>query len=70
MFESIKTGEQVAQEKYETAYAQVEQARLVAYKETADPLFFRWQSGSGTKEEWQAERQKIKNANPHPEVVV
>ena len=53
---------------YEVAYAQVEQARQEAYQKTADPLFFKWQAGSGTKEEWEAERQRIKDANPYPEV--
>jgi hypothetical protein len=54
---------------YEVAYAQVEQARQFAYQQTADPLFFKWQAGTGTKEEWEAERQRIKDAHPYPEDV-
>jgi hypothetical protein len=54
---------------YEVAYAQVEQARQVAYQQTADPFFFKWQAGTGTKEEWEAERQRIKDAHPYPEDV-
>jgi len=46
---------------------QVEQARQAQYQETTDPLFFKWQAGSGTKEEWETERQRIKDANPYPE---
>ena len=53
---------------YETVYARVEQARQSAYQQTADPMFFKWQAGSGTKEEWETERQRIKDANPYPEV--
>jgi hypothetical protein len=45
----------------------VEMARQAAYKETADPMFFEWQAGSATKEEWEAERQRIKDAHPYPE---
>ena len=54
---------------YEVAYEQVEQARQVSYQASADPLFFKWQAGSGTKEEWEAERQRIKDAHPYPEQV-
>jgi len=57
-----------AEVQYETAYARVEQARQSAYQQTADPMFFKWQAGSGTKEEWETERQRIKDANPYPEV--
>jgi hypothetical protein len=53
---------------YEVAYEQVERARANAYRETSDALFFKWQSGQATEEEWQAERQRIKDANPYPEV--
>ena len=52
---------------YEVAYERIEQARQAAYQQTADPLFFKWQAGTGTKEEWEAERQRIKDANPYPE---
>jgi hypothetical protein len=52
---------------HEVAYAQVEQARQQAYQQTADPLFFKYQAGSATKEEWEAERQRIKDSLPYPE---
>jgi hypothetical protein len=54
---------------YEVAYEQVEQARQAAYQKTADPLFFKYQAGSATKEEWEAERQRIKDSYPYPEPV-
>jgi hypothetical protein len=55
---------------YEVAYAQVEQTRQAEYQKTADPLFFKYQAGSATKEEWEAERQRIKDLYPYPEKVV
>jgi hypothetical protein len=53
---------------YERAYAQVEATRQAEYQRTADPLFFKWQAGSGTQEEWVAARQAVKDAHPYPEV--
>jgi len=58
-----------AEVQYETVYAQVERSRQAEYQATTDPLFFKWQAGSGTKEEWETERQRIKDANPYPEAV-
>jgi hypothetical protein len=52
---------------HEVAMEQVEQARAIAYRETADPLFFKYQAGESTKEEWEAARQEIKDAHPYPE---
>jgi hypothetical protein len=55
---------------YEVAYEQVEQVRKAEYQKTADPLFFKYQAGSATKEEWEAERQRIKDLYPYPEKMV
>lgn len=52
----------VAQE----SYAQVEAARRAAYEHTSDPLFFKWQRGDGTREEWEGKVAEIKAANPYP----
>jgi hypothetical protein len=52
---------------HEVAHEQVEQARAVAYRETSDALFFKYQAGESTKEEWEAARQEIKDAHPYPE---
>ena len=41
-----------------------EQKRLLAYMNEADQLFFKWQAGSGTKEEWLAKREEIKQRYP------
>lgn len=46
--------------------AEVERARLWAYEQTSDPLFFKWQRGDGTEEEWLAAVAKVKADNPYP----
>ena len=45
----------------------VEQARALAYRETADPLFFQYQRGEVTKAEWLAAVEAVKTAHPYPE---
>ena len=51
---------------YEAEYAQVEQARAKAYRETSDPIFFEYQRGDATEAEWLAAVQAVKDANPYP----
>jgi aminoglycoside phosphotransferase (APT) family kinase protein len=51
---------------YQREYATVEQARREAYERDADPLFFRWQRGTGTEQEWLDAVQGVKDANPYP----
>jgi hypothetical protein len=55
------------QVQYDRAYAQVEQARHAAYISDADPLFFRWQRGTGTEQAWLDAVQGVKDANPYPD---
>lgn len=38
--------------------------RAEQYRLRADPLFFKWQRGTATKEDWLAEIQKIKEEYP------
>lgn len=38
--------------------------RRVAYMQEADPLFFKWQRGDATKEEWLAKIEEIKTKHP------
>jgi len=52
---------------YETAYAEVEQARAQAYRETSDPIFFEYQRGDATEAEWLAAVEAVKAANPYPQ---
>lgn len=53
--------------KYETEYARVEQARQIAYRETADPIFFQYQRGDATEAEWLAAVEAVKTAHPYPQ---
>jgi hypothetical protein len=46
---------------------QVEQARAVAYRETADPLFFQYQRGEVTEQVWLDAVAAVKTAHPYPE---
>lgn len=51
---------------YEFAYEQVEQARQSAYQASADPLFFQYQRGTATEQEWLDAVQAVKDAHPYP----
>ena len=46
---------------------QQERNRQAAYTQEADPLFFKWQAGEATKEEWEAKRAEIRERYPYPE---
>ena len=52
---------------YDRAYAQVERARHAAYITDADPLFFKWQRGTGTEQAWRDAVQAVKDAHPYPQ---
>jgi hypothetical protein len=45
----------------------VERQRRWAYAESADPLFFAWQHGDATEQEWLDAVQAVKDAHPYPE---
>jgi len=51
---------------YEVAYERVEQTRASAYRETSDPLFFQYQRGTATEQEWLDAVQAVKDAHPYP----
>lgn len=51
---------------YERAYAATEQARAAAYRETSDPIFFEYQRGDATEQEWLDAVQAVKDAHPYP----
>jgi hypothetical protein len=55
-----------AQVEYETACEQVEADRQVAYRQTADPIFFEFQRGDKTEAEWLDAVQAVKDAHPYP----
>ena len=52
MFKIIKTPEQVTAEEAQKKLEQIQAQRKVAYIEEADPLFFKYQRGEATKQEW------------------
>ena len=51
---------------YVSPKAEQEAARGAAYIAEADPLFFKWQAGEATEEEWKAKRQEIRDRYPYP----
>ena len=50
----------------EMALEQSKQNRAVAYRNESDPLFFKYQAGEVTKEEWLAKRGEIRVRYPYP----
>ena len=51
---------------YDRQVAIVEAARLAAYEQQSDPLYFKWQRGDATEAEWRAAVAKVKADNPYP----
>jgi len=45
---------------------QAQQSRASAYQQEADPLFFKYQRGEATKEEWEAKIEEIRERYPYP----
>lgn len=39
-------------------------ARSIAYRDESDPLFFKWQRGESTEQEWLNKVQEIRNRFP------
>jgi hypothetical protein len=54
------------QVEYENAHKAVEFARAQAYRETSDPIFFQYQRGTATEQEWLDAVQAVKDAHPYP----
>jgi hypothetical protein len=52
---------------YETVRAAVQAERQAAYIRDADPLFFGYQRGENTEQEWLDAVQAVKDAHPYPE---
>jgi hypothetical protein len=55
------------QVEYEVARQQVAQARQVAYREFSDPIFFEYQRGNNTEQDWLDAVQAVKDTHPYPE---
>jgi hypothetical protein len=54
------------QVQYEVAYEQVEKARQAAYQTESDPVFFQFQRGSATEQDWLDAVEAVKTAHPYP----
>ena len=51
---------------YNREYAAVQETRRQGYVLNADPLFFGFQRGDNTEQEWLDAVQAVKDANPYP----
>jgi hypothetical protein len=54
------------QVQYDREYKAVEKARQAAYVTDSDPLFFEWQRGDATEQQWRDAVQAVKDAYPYP----
>jgi len=50
----------------EQAHQRAQASRAAAYASEADQLFFKYQRGEATKEEWEAKIEEIRNRYPYP----
>lgn len=44
----------------------IQESRATAYVKETDPLFFKYQAGEVTKEEWLVKREEIRQRYPYP----
>ena len=51
----------------EIARENVERARQIAYRIESDPIFFEYQRGDKTEQEWLDAVQAVKDAHPYPD---
>lgn len=65
--ENIFDAEAMAKEYDRQQFEIIKINRLLAYQKNADPLFFKWQAGEATKEEWLDARSLVVEQNPYPE---
>jgi hypothetical protein len=52
---------------FNEALTEARRCRAEAYTAEADPLFFKYQAGESTREEWEQCRQNIRKRYPYPE---
>jgi hypothetical protein len=55
------------QVQWDRQYAQAQQARHAAYVEQSDPVFFRWQRGQATEQDWLDAVAAVDAAHPYPD---
>ena len=51
---------------YERAVEAVNESRLNAYRTESDPIFFQYQRGEKTEQEWLDAVKAVNDANPYP----
>lgn len=54
-------------ESYQRAVAEIDNLRRQGYQTQSDPIYFEWQRGDKTEQEWLDAVQAVKNAHPYPE---
>jgi hypothetical protein len=64
--EEIAEREKWAAGAYDRELSQVQEDRRQAYIRDADPLFFAYQRGENTEQDWLYAVQAVKDANPYP----
>lgn len=64
--EQIKEYQKYTSEKIDREKERIRQARQSEYQQKADPIFFKWQAGEATKEEWLDIRSEINSKYPYP----
>lgn len=52
--------------KYKSEYDKVSEARRIAYTSESDPVFFQYQRGEKTEQEWLDAVKAVNDANPYP----
>lgn len=66
--EEIAEREQWAQVQQDQAVKDAQDMRRQGYQIYADPVFFKWQRGEATKEDWDAARAQVEADFPIPVV--
>ena len=57
---NFKTAEQVEKESKEAEEKRIKEMRRKAFQNEADPLFFKWQRGAATEQEWKSKVDEIR----------
>lgn len=52
---------------YHYELARAKEARQSVYQQESDPIFFKWQRGEATEQEWLDKIAEIDAANPYPD---
>jgi hypothetical protein len=63
---AVGLGQNLAEVENAAALEAARSNRHAAYTAEADPLYFKWQAGEGSEEEWLAKRQEIRDRYPYP----